>query len=126
MKCYRLLLLATMISGVLITADADSGCRYLWVVRNDLTSRESIDVLLNRAEISGANGLIVQVMGRGEAYYISSIIPSADFDSDFDPLEYIIIQARMRNGSTCLDKCFSCMVGSLSPRRYFTCMAHMP
>ncbi len=96
MKYLNILLLVIVISSMSTTADADSGCRYLWVVRNDLTSRKSIDVLLERSEISGANGLMVQVVGRAESYYLSSILPSADFDANFDPLEYIIIQARAR------------------------------
>jgi uncharacterized lipoprotein YddW (UPF0748 family) len=75
------------------TAEGDSGCRYLWLVRNDLSTPESIDQLLQVAQDAGANGVIAQVVGRGEAFYYSDILPLADFDGDFDPLGYLVTRA---------------------------------
>jgi uncharacterized lipoprotein YddW (UPF0748 family) len=72
----------------------ECGSRFFWLVRDGLQSRASIDSLLNRAAESGANGLIVQVVGRGEAYYYSSILPAATFEPGFDPLAYTIARAR--------------------------------
>ncbi|NOQ21490.1 MAG: family 10 glycosylhydrolase [Candidatus Aegiribacteria sp.] len=70
--------------------------RYFWVVRDGLESPESIDSLVDRAAEAGANGIIVQVAGRAEAYYMSSILPAATFQDGFDPLAYTIARARPR------------------------------
>jgi uncharacterized lipoprotein YddW (UPF0748 family) len=74
----------------------DCPSRYFWVVRDDLTDPESIDSLIERAAEAGANGLIVQVVGRAEAYYNSSILPPADFQEGFDPLAYLTARAKPR------------------------------
>jgi len=71
-------------------------CRYFWVVRDALENPESIDSIIDRAEEAGANGIIVQVAGRGEAYYRSSLLPEAPFQENFDPLAYTIARARPR------------------------------
>ncbi|MBN2588191.1 MAG: family 10 glycosylhydrolase [Candidatus Fermentibacteraceae bacterium] len=70
--------------------------RYFWVVRDGLSSPQSIDSLVEKAMEAGANGLIVQVVGRAEAYYNSSLLPEAAFQEGFDPLAYIIARARPR------------------------------
>jgi uncharacterized lipoprotein YddW (UPF0748 family) len=77
-----------------VLAENPGNARYFWVVRDGLTSRESIDALIQRAVDAGANGLIVQVVGRGEAYYRSSLLPPADHEPGFDPLAYTIARAR--------------------------------
>ncbi len=53
--------------------------RYFWVVRNGLSTPGEIDELLNRAAEAGANGVLVQVVGRGEAYYSSDVLPRRSF-----------------------------------------------
>ncbi len=94
--------LPVLLQVMLIFAGAVQGTvpvcasRYFWVVRDGLTSPEAIDALVENAAEAGANGLIVQVVGRAEAYYDSSILPMAAFQGDFDPLEYIITRARPR------------------------------
>ncbi|HBN45781.1 MAG TPA: family 10 glycosylhydrolase [Candidatus Marinimicrobia bacterium] len=72
--------------------------RCLWVVRNTLTSPQSIDEMLTFADINGFNHLLVQVRGRGDAYYDSKLVPRSELllDPDFDPLEYIIEKAHNR------------------------------
>jgi len=70
--------------------------RYFWVVRDGLASPRSVDSLVERASEAGANGLIVQVVGRGEAYYSSDILPGAAYQDGFDPLAYTIARARPR------------------------------
>jgi uncharacterized lipoprotein YddW (UPF0748 family) len=75
------------------SARPDSGCRYFWLVRDDLSSAGAIDRALELAEEAGANGVIAQVVGRGEAYYWSDILPLADFDRTFDPLDYLVTRA---------------------------------
>lgn len=78
----------------LLNANADAaGCRYFWLVRDGLTSPEQVDQLLERARLAGANGVIVQVVGRGEAYYNSQLLPSAEFSGFEDPLAYVLQKA---------------------------------
>ena len=98
MKTGLLVLLTVMLisAGSVRGVAPVCGSRYFWVVRDGLTSPEAIDTLIENAAEAGANGLIVQVVGRAEAYYDSSILPLAAFQQDFDPLDYIISQARPR------------------------------
>src|SRR6185295_12580145 len=51
--------------------------RALWVVRTTLTSPEKIHQLVNAAADNGFNTLIVQIRGRGDAYYKSRVEPRA-------------------------------------------------
>jgi uncharacterized lipoprotein YddW (UPF0748 family) len=71
--------------------------RAMWVVRNSLSSKEKIDNLVKRAAEAGFNTLFVQVRGRGDAYYASTLEPRSealkDAPSDFDPLAEVIKQA---------------------------------
>lgn len=85
--CFFVLLAAVEL------ASAEEDCRYFWVVRDGLTTPEEIDELLIRAQAAGANGILVQVVGRGEAYYKSELLPSADFSGFEDPLQYVIQKA---------------------------------
>ncbi|MCX5800778.1 MAG: family 10 glycosylhydrolase [Candidatus Eisenbacteria bacterium] len=69
--------------------------RALWVLRNTLVSRVEIDRMLRQAKDAGFNLLFVQVRGRGDAFYNSSIEPRAELlaDRQFDPLAYLLTQA---------------------------------
>lgn len=72
--------------------------RALWVVRTTLTEPDKIRKLVSDARENGFNTLIVQVRGRGDAYYRSKREPRAvelkDQPSDFDPLALTISEAR--------------------------------
>ena len=70
--------------------------RYLWVVRNTLSSEDSIDRMLDFATINRFNNILVQVRGRGDAYYKSDIVPKSHLlkDINFDPLAYLIPKAK--------------------------------
>ncbi|RMF09659.1 MAG: hypothetical protein D6762_03100 [Candidatus Neomarinimicrobiota bacterium] len=72
--------------------------RYLWVVRNTLTSREKIDDLIQFASRNGFTDLLVQVRGRGDALYRSRLVPTSPLlrHVSFDPLSYILEQAHAR------------------------------
>jgi len=74
--------------------------RALWVVRNSLTSPEKIRKMVESAALGGFNTLIVQVRGRGDAYYQSRREPRAielkDQPMDFDPLAVTIAEAHQR------------------------------
>jgi uncharacterized lipoprotein YddW (UPF0748 family) len=71
--------------------------RALWVVRTTLASREKIRALVKDAKRNGFNNLIVQVRGRGDAYYRARWEPRAaalkDQPKDFDPLALTIKEA---------------------------------
>ncbi len=64
--------------------------RALWVVRSSITTPEAIDKLVADAKGAGFNTLIVQVRGRGDAYYKSRWEPRTmalkDQPESFDPL----------------------------------------
>jgi uncharacterized lipoprotein YddW (UPF0748 family) len=75
----------------------DNEVRALWVVRDALRSVETVDRMVDFAVQSRFQLLFVQVRGRGDAYYRSSMEPpAADLDmpiTDFDPLEYLLVRA---------------------------------
>jgi uncharacterized lipoprotein YddW (UPF0748 family) len=74
--------------------------RALWVVRTTLTSPEKIRQLVNAAADNGFNTLIVQIRGRGDAYYNSHVEPRAvelkDQPLTFDPLAFTLEEAHRR------------------------------
>ena len=74
--------------------------RALWVVRTTLTSPEKIRAMVQAAKENGFNTIIVQVRGRGDAYYRSKMEPRAielqEQPVDFDPLAITLSEARQR------------------------------
>ncbi len=74
--------------------------RALWVVRTTLTSKEKIKTMVESAASAGFNTLIVQVRGRGDAYYRSQWEPRAaalkDQPADFDPLAVTLAEAKRK------------------------------
>jgi uncharacterized lipoprotein YddW (UPF0748 family) len=71
--------------------------RALWVLRTSLTSRESIAALVRNAREHGFNTLLVQVRGRGDAYFTGGIEPRGSELSrqlaSFDPLATVLATA---------------------------------
>lgn len=61
---------------------------YLWVVRTSLVDPQDIPRLVERARAMGARGLLVQVVGRGDAWYRSDLLPPPEALADpmRDPL----------------------------------------
>lgn len=74
--------------------------RGLWIVRTALVSPEAVDRVVDEAASAGLNALFVQVRGRGDAFYRSSLAPRSPLlerqPSDFDPLRRLLARARMR------------------------------
>ena len=74
--------------------------RALWVVRTTLTSPEKIRQLVSSAADNGFNTLIVQIRGRGDAYYHSRVEPRSidlkDQPPSFDPLALTLTEAHKR------------------------------
>jgi uncharacterized lipoprotein YddW (UPF0748 family) len=68
--------------------------RALWVLRTSLTTPESIRTLVRSAKDHGFNTLLVQVRGRGDAYYRGGIEPvPAELlrqPDAFDPLAHVL------------------------------------
>jgi uncharacterized lipoprotein YddW (UPF0748 family) len=80
-----------------LAAPPPNEVRALWVVRDTMTSPASVKEMVRRANAAGFNTLIVQVRGRGDAYYKARWEPRATLletqDDDFDPLELTIKEA---------------------------------
>jgi uncharacterized lipoprotein YddW (UPF0748 family) len=66
--------------------------RALWVVRDRILTRGAIDDLLGDAATRGVRDLVVQVRGRGDAYYRSDLEPPAEAlaGDSLDPLEHLV------------------------------------
>ncbi len=74
-------------------ASAPEQTRALWVTRTTLTSPESIRQMVAAAQAGGFNTLLVQVRGRGDAYYAGTIEPRASEltgKPSFDPLATVL------------------------------------
>ena len=68
--------------------------RALWVLRTSLTTPEQIAALVRSARDNGFNTLLVQVRGRGDAYYLGGLEPRATDllrqPATFDPLASVL------------------------------------
>jgi uncharacterized lipoprotein YddW (UPF0748 family) len=75
----------------------DNEVRALWVVRDAITTPESVNRLVDFAVQTRFHILFVQVRGRGDAYYQSALAPPSPALkaplTDFDPLSYLITVA---------------------------------
>ena len=95
-----LAVVAVVWNGRAETTGAEDEVRALWVTRSSLTSPESIAALVTTAQQQGFNTLLVQVRGRGDAYYTSTLEPRpADLvrqPASFDPLAVVLTEARTR------------------------------
>ena len=81
------------------TSPRVSETRGLWVVRSTLVHPDSVRAMVARAAGAGFNTLLIQVRGRGDAYYSGGIEPRADGIRDqpgFDPLALTIREAHAR------------------------------
>jgi uncharacterized lipoprotein YddW (UPF0748 family) len=76
------------------TAPAAAEVRALWVLRTSLSSPQSIATLVRSAREHGFNTLLVQVRGRGDAWFAGGLEPRATElqrqASTFDPLRTVL------------------------------------
>jgi uncharacterized lipoprotein YddW (UPF0748 family) len=83
--------------GVLLAQSASPEVRALWVQRSTLASPASVIAAVDMASSGGFNTLIVQVRGRGDAYYASRHEPRpallATQPAAFDPLALMVERA---------------------------------
>lgn len=74
--------------------------RALWVVRTALVHPDSARAAVARADAAGFNTLLVQVRGRGDAWYASSREPGPEpllgGDPAYDPLRVVLDEAHAR------------------------------
>ena len=80
--------------------DPPQEIRALWVTRSSLTSPHAIATVVTTARQQGFNTLLVQVRGRADAYYTSTLEPRpsdlARQPATFDPLAVVLTEARAR------------------------------
>jgi uncharacterized lipoprotein YddW (UPF0748 family) len=91
------LALAAVAPGASSIDSATEDVRALWVTRATLTSPAALSKMVAAAKAGGFNTLLVQVRGRGDAYYRSTLEPRpAELTAHpgFDPLGATIAQAR--------------------------------
>ncbi|MCY4376864.1 MAG: family 10 glycosylhydrolase [Spirochaetaceae bacterium] len=98
--------LVTVVSAGAEPTDTDTADPYrfdevraLWVIRTALDSPDAVREMVAEAAGSGFNTLLVQVRGRGDAFYASSLEPRAERLPDnpaFDPLRLVIEEAHAR------------------------------
>ena len=94
-----LLLAGTLVSLRSVAAEpaSPSETRALWVLRTSLASPESIQALVRSARQNGFNTLLVQVRGRGDAYFAQGLEPRAAElqrqPDSFDPLATVLAAA---------------------------------
>ena len=85
----------------------------LWVVRDDMISRDLIDKFISYSVENGYKNIFVQVRGRGDAYYSSKLVPKSHLlsDNDFDPLAYVISKTKdLDLKNSCMVECLLSMV----------------
>jgi len=91
--------IAAIAASLILTippAHAQDEVRALWVVRTTLTSPTAIATMVAAAKNGGFNTLLVQVRGRGDAYFQQGIEPrpaSLAAQPAFDPLATTIARA---------------------------------
>lgn len=94
--CLTVALVGAFDSNTPARHRATSEVRALWITRSTLTSPASVARMVATAERGGFNTLVVQVRGRGDAYYRSTLEPRAmDLASNatFDPLAHVLTLA---------------------------------
>ena len=84
--------------GVGVPVEGDTPVRALWVVRTALNHPDSARMAVRRAHAAGFNTLLVQVRGRGDAWYRSGREPrgtpiSREYPG-YDPLAVVLEEAR--------------------------------
>lgn len=95
---YRAVILTALLIFSLNTTGYSQSHRGLWIVRDQLYSKEKIDAFLDFATQNGFYDLFVQIRGRGDAFYRSAIVVNNENidETDWDPLEYTLNRAHLR------------------------------
>ena len=93
---------ATTPSALLRNVPAESAAAdsrtvdWLWVTRVSLLSPAAVARVVERAQAMHVRGILVQVIGRGDAFYRSERLPRAEalggLPADFDPLAELVMR----------------------------------
>lgn len=102
MPFFAALVLAALPAQAASATGAEAGTpremRGLWVVRTALQSPESVDRAVDDAARAGFNALLVQVRGRGDAFYDSGLVMRSPLlarqPAGFDPLARLLERAK--------------------------------
>jgi uncharacterized lipoprotein YddW (UPF0748 family) len=94
LKIRAVAMTALLIYSLTVTARAQTNLG-LWVIRDQLNSKEKIDAFVNFAVLNDIKDLFVQVRGRGDAFYHSEIVVYSEYlnNNNWDPLEYTLSRA---------------------------------
>lgn len=82
-----------ILAGLLLLAGQSCRAEKLaaWVVRFDIDNEQKVEAICRQAGQAGFDRLLVQVRGRADAYYETSLVPRAeDLEEDFDPLAEVL------------------------------------
>lgn len=95
---YRAVILTALLIFNLASVGQTQSRLGLWVVRDQLYSKERIDNFIDFAVQNDLRDLFVQVRGRGDAFYNSDIVVSNENlnNSGWDPLGYTLDRAHAR------------------------------
>ena len=93
-----LTLLLSQLSALAQNREPES-IKAFWVIRDRLTTKKSVEEVVETAKNNGFNHLFAQVRGRGDAYYNSEIVPRSPLvrGRNFDPLSELIRLAHKEN-----------------------------
>lgn len=84
-------------AGVMAQTPAADEVRAMWVLRTSLTSPQAIESMIRAARENGFDTLLVQVRGRGDAYFNDGLEPRASRlalqPPSFDPLHAVLTSA---------------------------------
>ncbi len=102
------------------SAHAAAPVDYMWVLRGSLKNRAGVDSVIARAKRMGVRGVLVQVVGRGDACYRSDVLPRAEFldpreGPEFDPLDEMI--GRAHEAGIEVHAWVNCLLVWSAPRR---------
>lgn len=91
----RIVLLVAL--GLISALPSYAQVKGMWVVRYSLTSPQNVKKIVAEAHKAGVNNLFVQFYARGEAYYDSKLVPTADcVTKNFDPLALMVKECKSK------------------------------
>jgi uncharacterized lipoprotein YddW (UPF0748 family) len=90
---------------------------WLWVTRATLVDSAAIERMVVRAQAAGVRGLLVQVVGRGDAFHRSDLLPRSEAlgRDRRDPLELVL--ARAHAAGLEVHAWMNCLLVWSAPRR---------
>jgi uncharacterized lipoprotein YddW (UPF0748 family) len=90
---------------------------YLWVTRSTLLDSTRIERLVARARAARVRGLLVQVVGRGDAYYRSDLLPRAEALRAAEPDPLALVLERAHAGGLEVHAWMNCTLVWSAPQR---------